>query len=426
MTAATANGLTVLEAAISIPRAGAWTAELELDAADVAKAAGAVRLTVGAIEWMGTAIESGAFVGRVKVKIVGGAGGLNKATVARFYHAMPARTIVEDLLNEGGEKLAATSNAGKLGTILPFWTRPAGTVSEGLENLLDELGAVWRVLADGTIWVGVETWPTSSPTNTLVESESPQESKVVFSSDEPSLRPGTTFLARKVSRVEHSIASGKTRTTAWFETGDGSKPTDAFRGALAGLIRQETKHLDFLAARSGKVVSQNADGTLELRLDDENMPGMSKIPIAYGVPGVTAKVKKGARVLVLWADGSPKQPRAVVIDSSALTDISVDATTSAKITVGGSELELSLATAKLKGALTELGTGGTGVATQASQAALVASMTAFLTALQAFLNFPGIAALSGGTAQAAAGAGAALGVVLALPTNYSQTVKAGL
>lgn len=70
------------------------------------------------------------------------------------------------------------------------------------------------------------------------------------------------------------------------------------------------------------------------------------------------------------------------------------------------------------------GPSATGVATQQSQLALTTSLIAFLTASQAFYNFPGIAALSGGTAAPAAAAAAALGVIAALPTNYSLGVKA--
>jgi hypothetical protein len=204
------------------------------------------------------------------------------------------------------------------------------------------------------------------------------------------------------------------------------------RVALDGMVRQATKHVDFYAVRAGKVVSQNADGTLELKLDDPDMPGLSKIPIAYGIPGVTAKVKPGARVHVEFADGSPTKPRAVVIDSAGLTELTVkgskvlvEALASIAMKGGASEIELSAALAKLKGVMTELGSAGTGVATQASLAPFMTSLLAFLTALQAFLNFAGVVAISGGTAAPAAAAAAALGVISALPTNYSLTVKAG-
>ncbi len=322
MSSATANGLNVLVGTIRAPRVGVWQAEVELDGEDASKANGSITLVTGSVTWKGTAIESGAFVGRVKVRMFGGAGGLGKATAARFYHAIPARTVITDLLGEGGETLSSTSDAGKLGTILPFWTRHAGTVSEGLGNVLDEIGATWRVLPDGTIWIGTETWPAATAADVVVESEDPKDSRIVFSSTDPSLLPGTTFRDRKVSRVEHAISASKTRTTAWFDSGEAA--ADPLRAALDVLVRQATKHFDFYAIRAGKVVSQNGDGTLEIKLDDADMPGMSKVPIAYGVPGISAKVKKGARVHVSFADGSPTKPRAVVIDSAEVIELQVN------------------------------------------------------------------------------------------------------
>lgn len=320
MATATANGINVLTATISVPRVGVWRADLDLDAADASKVSGTIALVLGDVTWTGKATEVGAFVGRVKVRLLAGAAGFGKPTKPRFYQSIPAKTVVTDLLTEGGEKLSNTSDAGKLGTVLPFWTRHAGTVGEGLENVLDELGAIWRVLPDGTVYVGIETWPTSEPKDVAVETEVASESKIVFSSSSPSLLPGTTFRGRKVSRVEHSIDAGKTRTTAWYETGT-TGTGDAFRSALDGLVRQATKHIDFFAVRSGKVVAQNANGTLEIKLDDADMPGMSKIPIAYGVPGISAKVKPGAKVHVQWADGSPTKPRAVVIDPADIIEL---------------------------------------------------------------------------------------------------------
>lgn len=324
MSTGKANGLTLLVGSIRVPRVGVWVAEVELDGEDASKVSGAVTIELGSTTWKGTAIESGVFAGRLKARIFGGTGGLRKPTTPKFYASMPARTIVTELLREGGESLSTTSDATALAKILPFWTRPAGTVSEGLENVLDEIGASWRVLQDGTVWIGTETWPEAKVADVHVESEDPKDSKMVIGSEDPSLVPGTTFQSRKVSRVEHEISSGKTRTVAFFDA-TGNQPLDPLRAALDGIIRQSTKHFDFFAVRAGKAVAQNGDGTLEIKLDDDDMPGMSKIPIAYGIPGVTAKVKAGARVHVEFVGGSPKNPRAIVVDSSGAIELKLDA-----------------------------------------------------------------------------------------------------
>jgi hypothetical protein len=420
MTTPTANGVNVLAGAILAPRVGAWRADLDLEGEVASKVSGDIEIVIGSATWKGRAVESGAFVGRTKVRVVGGKGGLGKALPAKFYSGATAKIVVADLLREGGETLSPTSDAGKLGAVLPFWTRHAGTVSEALEVLLDDIGATWRVLADGTIWIGTETWPTATLKDLVVLTEDPKESRMTLASESPSLVPGVTFSGRKVERVEHTIESGKTRTTVAF--GDGSS-ADPLRTAIAGLVRQETKHVDFFAVRAGKVVSQRGDGTLDLKLDDPSMPGMTKIPIAYGIPGIEAKVKPGARVHVEFADGSPKSPRAVVIDSSGLLEITVTAVTSAKVSVGPTTLELTPASAKLAAAMNEIGTGGTGVVTQATLTPFMVALNAFLASLQPFLNSP-INALSAGTAAGVIAAATALQVVANLPTNYSITTKA--
>jgi hypothetical protein len=101
------------------------------------------------------------------------------------------------------------------------------------------------------------------------------------------------------------------------------------------------------------------------------------------------------------------------------------------LSASGSGIEMSASGVRILGATNTINGSvvlgdatATGVATQQSQLLMTASLIAACAALQAFFNFPAIAALSGGTAQPAAAAVAALGVTAALPTNYSLKVKA--
>jgi hypothetical protein len=86
--------------------------------------------------------------------------------------------------------------------------------------------------------------------------------------------------------------------------------TSRLVASLFALVRSALTRIDFLALYSAKVVLQNADGTLELQPDDERVPGASKVPFRYGVPGVRAKIKPGARVLLGWENGNPASPYA--------------------------------------------------------------------------------------------------------------------
>lgn len=333
---ATANGINVLSGTLSMPRVGAWRADLDLEVSDAAKVTGPVTVAIDGTTWLGTAADVGAFADRTRVRVVGGAGGLAKSAGPQFYHAIPGRVVVEDLLAIAGEKLSPTSDMARLGAILSFWTRPAGEVRELLVQIFEELGVDWRILPDGTLWAGVDTWTAAAvPLDTPVLDERAHEGSVVIAEAAPTLLPGTTYRGRRVRELTLNVDAQASRTTAFFETATGGSG-DAIRDGLERIVRQATAHVDYYAIYAGKVVAQNADGTLEIRPDAAHMPGFSRIPIAYGVPGISATVASGARVHVKFEQGSPAHPKAEVIDPTALKAITVKA--SQKVTIDAPEI----------------------------------------------------------------------------------------
>jgi hypothetical protein len=66
--------------------------------------------------------------------------------------------------------------------------------------------------------------------------------------------------------------------------------------------------LEYLATYDAVVVAQNSDGSLDLRLDDPKMPGLSSVPIFLGLPGIRVEVQKGAPVKVGFSSGDPSKP----------------------------------------------------------------------------------------------------------------------
>ena len=335
MSIATANGVAIIGGVITLPRVGAWSAELDLSGEEESKVSDDVAIDVNGLAFNGTALDAGAFSGRTKVRMVGGKGGLGNAIAPGFYHAIPARMPIVDVLAAGGETLSSTSSSAKTDTILPFWTRLEGVVSEALEQLLDELGATWRVLTDGSIWVGTETWPADKTLkNVRILADAAHQQKVEFASDAPSLVPGTTFNGNRVSRVEIRLDADEIRTTAWFEAGETESGGDILRTAFEGIVRQATRHYDFFAQFGARVVSQNGDGSLELKLDSSKLPGMSRVPIRAGV--LSLKVKKGAIVTVGFLEGSPTKPYVSHVDPSGIVEAALAPTT--KLTLNANEV----------------------------------------------------------------------------------------
>ena len=75
--------------------------------------------------------------------------------------------------------------------------------------------------------------------------------------------------------------------------------------------------LDYLALYPARVVVQNDDGTLDLQPDDARLPAMQRVPIRYGVPGVTATAAPGSNVLVGFEAGDPARPVAMLWEVSS-------------------------------------------------------------------------------------------------------------
>ncbi len=116
---------------------------------------------------------------------------------------------------------------------------------------------------------------------------------------------------------------------------------------LVAIINHVMRRVDYLALYGAEVISQNDDGTLELKLADpkvaERVGPASRVPIKYGAPGYSARgVKKGARVLYGWEDGDARRHYAALwSDPSAVADVTLTAT-------GG--VELNAARVKLTAA----------------------------------------------------------------------------
>jgi hypothetical protein len=90
---------------------------------------------------------------------------------------------------------------------------------------------------------------------------------------------------------------------------------------LAELVRTLVLKLTaptlYYATFSVRVVTQAGDGTLEVIPDDSRIPGLTGVPIRYGLPGIKATVLQGARCRVAFDNGDPSKPYAFAFDEKA-------------------------------------------------------------------------------------------------------------
>ena len=318
------NGNLAIAGTIFMPRIGAWTAELAIDERGLLFSGPAtISAAGGKATFVGSFYRGGEFRGTSLVRIVGGAGHLNDALPGKSYYKPTAGLVLQDILNAAGEKLAPSSSPAILTTAFDAWSRQAGTTGEQIKALADATGGTWRVLDDGTIWVGKETWASSGLNPDTLEAD-PQAGAQRFWGEVPTLRPGTTLGGQRVGKVEHRFEE-HIRTTAW--TDDGDTLGDDVLTAVRAIIRHEVSGLDLYAVRAARVIGQNADGTLELVPDDPRFgPGLSKVAVGAGVAGGSSTITSG-RVFFIFADGDPRKPRVVAWEAATVSQNVVPGTT---------------------------------------------------------------------------------------------------
>lgn len=290
---------------VTLPRTGIWTADLRVNTVD--ELPDRVILDLGAAE-MPAAVNKAELVGGMtEVRLVGGAGGIGDDARKKYYHRPLVRHVVSDLLRDAGETLAATSSPEILGKELEAWAtmeRPGGTMLSALCEVVGR-GANWRILADGTLWIGTETWPDSGIDARQVRADGPNAAAVV-GTDIPSLLPGTLLSGRRVDTVQHNL---ETDRTVVLYAAEGTDDADRTATAWAGMQNAQDPMGLYANMFRAKVLAQSDDADLvDVRPEDPRLPDMMKIPLRHGIPGLRVKVRLGSYVLIGWDDGRPHQP----------------------------------------------------------------------------------------------------------------------
>lgn len=332
MSFCTLNTLRVLRGSLTLPRVGRWHADLVVDSPVPLAGPVALAFGDGALLFRGAIHRGDVFQDTFHCRIVGGANALAHEIPAKYYRGVPLRLPLADLLREVGETLAATSDEAVLSRLLVKWTRRAGPAAHALAELVDVGEAAWRVLPNGSVWVGRETWPTLETPHQLLKDDR-ADGRIEIASDLPLLRPGVVFGQRHIAAVVHTFGPDKVRSEAWVSR---EPSIDRFKSSFTSLVRATMREVDHHKPYAARVVLQDADGTLQLRPDDERLPGLTGVPIRYGVPGVTAKVPPGARCVVEFEQGDPRTPIVTGFEPGAILELSFDGGSQSVARVGDS------------------------------------------------------------------------------------------
>jgi hypothetical protein len=206
---------------------------------------------------------------------------------------------------------------------LASWTRAAGTVGTAIAALAEHIGGTWRVLPDGTVWLGTETWPASKARKPLILDEDTATGRLYMAPEPLNLLPGTTLDGRKLSSVKYVIRPDVVECIATTEREKPRADVDrTLGGVLTRLINRVMSRVDYYTLYASRVVVQHADGTIDVIPDDPRMPSKAHVPIR-SLPGTKVKVVAGARVLLGFENGDPSKPIASTWEEGGLEALEI-------------------------------------------------------------------------------------------------------
>lgn len=332
----TLAGFPVVRGSITFTLTGAWLADLVVDVENASDVQGAITLSVNGADLEGTATPQADLGNQVSVLMVGGAGGLQTLLGPQGYgESATYKDVLEDALRGGGEALSTDADAAVTSTV-SRWSRVAGTVADAIRQVCAAAGCTWRVLDDGKVWVGTDSWATVTPDHTIV-AEEPARSRMTVAVETLDIRPGTTFGGHRISEAVYRFDDSTLRAHVRW----GSE-----RGELAAMIgelvrREVQPAIDASAIYAYTIKSQETDGRLNVRSSDPRLPDLDKVPMQHGLMGVTENKLTGGTAYLTHENGDPSRPIVVAVAPASTRTIVLEVTEKLEIKLGAHLIKVS-------------------------------------------------------------------------------------
>jgi hypothetical protein len=303
--AATLSGLTCTRVALQLPAWGVWWADVEVDRP--AALSGAATLVMGGQSYVGTVMSGGAFSGRSRFRVAGGAGGWGKSVVGRHY-ANDAGIRIAQIVGDAAGLAGETVEDVPAGTVGTQWTREDGPAARTLEALYP---SQWYVGEDGITRIGARASVAYSGAATRIGIDAAAGRVELASDDLAGLVPGVIVEGVEAVDVHHELDGGKLRTTVW---GAGRSDTSRRLAAMRRLFEALTVSMRLRGVWEYRVVLQSGE-RLELQPVRRSLglPDLRRVK-ARLAPGIKAEWAPGSLCLVSFVAGDPSRPVVVAGD----------------------------------------------------------------------------------------------------------------
>lgn len=207
---------TVAAGSLTMPRQGAWLGRFVANVDVIPR--GSLTATLAGVDMPAWIQRAELVKGQLEMRVVGGFGGLAKTAKAKHYRNPTVRHVLSDLVTGAGENLSPTCTKDVLDLPLGYWTTlalPTGALLQALADVAGG-GVLWRVLFDGSVWFGRETWPMCPAEVRIVDHDVANGSQVL-GTDACGIWPGTTVGGRRVDLVVHEFGASPRSRVWWAE-----------------------------------------------------------------------------------------------------------------------------------------------------------------------------------------------------------------
>jgi hypothetical protein len=349
---ASVNDRRVTRLSVRVPWCGAWTADADFDEAVPAEElAGQARVKIGPLALSGSMDPSltGTYLAQSKCYIVGGAAGWDRKVTRKAYHddglGIRARTVIEDLAREVGERLGAVApSRERLGA---DWIRRQGEASAALA--LAAGSAPWWVDYDGITRVGPRPAVEVSGQYEILDVD-PRYRTVEIATDDPSgigigsILRGRMAKPMTVRELAIEVADGRVRVLCWGTDGglEAYVAHSRLLRDLQAVARAAFPELPYSRIYRYRVVNANpGDHRWELQAvsNAQSLPDISPASVHPGVAGAVAKLAQGAVVLVQFVESDPSMPVITHFparDGAGWLPLELEIDASSKVTIGES------------------------------------------------------------------------------------------
>ena len=206
----------VSKGTVTLPLTGCWHADLWADQQTLPS--GDVTATLSGVDMPAHVQRAEIVQGLAWMRLVGGRGGMARTAKPRHYKQPLVRHVFADLLQDAGEALSTTCTDSVMSTTLAYWTSlavPIGSLVQALAEIAGD-GVNWRVLFDGTVWMGTETWPMCPADVRIMEQDAANASQYL-GTDAEGIWPGTSIAGRRIDSVVHEIGGQARSRVFWAE-----------------------------------------------------------------------------------------------------------------------------------------------------------------------------------------------------------------